>query len=297
MEDRLCEPYGTCGDEQKRFNDNTINPEANQCCPNNNPFVDFAGFKWWTNYHWSKETGLYVWEPFKTFFDPTLVSVNENGLRLSIGKPQDRQNCTNLDTWRTAEVCTADKLGFGKYLFTANSSEASLGLLDPHVIFGAFTYQYYGDAQEPNCHRELDLLEVIAPHPDPDNNPCKVVSDGNNAQFTIQPYLKLWPKAAYRFFIPHNVFKVTAVMDWRKGTSGRRAEVTYALYYGDYTLDNLPPSPAVSWSPGDDPSLSDYVPVPGCQRFHLNLWLMHGCAPNNGKESSVTISRFQFRPY
>ena len=138
-----CEPYGACADEESRFNENTKEgAKANFCCPANDPFVNFAGFKWWINYHWSIQSGLWADGPFKTFFDPTLVTVDGNGLRLSIGKPKDRANCTNLDAWRTAEVCTADPLGFGKYLFTASCSEASLGLLDPHVTFGAFTYQY-----------------------------------------------------------------------------------------------------------------------------------------------------------
>jgi hypothetical protein len=48
-------------DDPHMAHDWIFNPEAIQCCPNNNPLIDFAGYKWWTNFHWSKESGPYVW--------------------------------------------------------------------------------------------------------------------------------------------------------------------------------------------------------------------------------------------
>jgi hypothetical protein len=53
--------------------------------PNNNPLIGFAGHKWWTNFHWSKESGPYVWggnnpnEPeMGTVFDPYLATLYKN---------------------------------------------------------------------------------------------------------------------------------------------------------------------------------------------------------------------------
>ena len=48
-------------DDPHMAHDWIFNPEAINCCPNNDPLIDFAGHKWWTNYHWSKQDGPYVW--------------------------------------------------------------------------------------------------------------------------------------------------------------------------------------------------------------------------------------------
>jgi hypothetical protein len=282
-DDDPCIPYGTCDQEDSRYNDNTTNPEANKYCPDNDPFVEFGGFKWWTNYHWSKESGTYVWEPFKSIFDPYLFDgpKKKDKLILQILPPKPDQE--DQTVWRTSEVCTAEKLGYGTYLVTAHCHEASLYFLDKNAVFGAFTYQYYGENpnDEPNCHRELDALEVIS------------AGDDNNAQFTIQPYDKIGPTAMHRFSIPANQYHVTIVMLWWPDPFHNKPQVQYSLYLGDYDLDHLPSRRDAFWSP-NDANLGKYVPNPGCQRFHLNLWLMHGLAPK--KPQTVTVSRFQFRP-
>src|ERR1700741_538734 len=68
-------------DDPHMAHDWIFNPEAIQCCPNNNPLIDFAGYQWWTNFHWSQASGPYVWgvddptEPlFGTVFDPSLIT-------------------------------------------------------------------------------------------------------------------------------------------------------------------------------------------------------------------------------
>lgn len=293
----VCDPRGTCADEDKRFNENTTNPDANKFCPNRNPFVEFAGFKWWTNFHWSVESGPYVYGEgglFQTVFDPCLVTVTNNMLKLAIGPPKkwdgvcppppDPKKQFDYNVWRTSEVCTAEKLGYGRYLVTASNNQGNWAWMDKKAVFGAFTYQNFGEDPniEPNCHRELDALEVLRTDPD----------DGKNAQFTIQPYSKIPDgKAMHRFAIPGELY-VTIVMDWYRENNANN--VVYNLYYGDFDLDHLPSSPDQHWWPNAE-GLYKYVPKPDCQRFHLNLWLWFGQAPTD-QYVSVTIKRFQFRP-
>ena len=72
-----------------------FNPEAIDCCPNNDPLIDFAGHKWWTNYHWSRQAGPYVWGVnnsneglFGTVFDPYLATfVYKRQIQLAIEPP------------------------------------------------------------------------------------------------------------------------------------------------------------------------------------------------------------------
>jgi hypothetical protein len=303
-----CEPYGTCDQEDKRFKDNTTNSDANKFCPGKNPFVSFAGYTWWTNFHWSKEYGPYVYGDggtYSTVFDPCLVSVVDNLLILRIGPPQNwngtcppgpnENNQFDYTAWRTSEVCTVDKLGYGRYIVTARCAPGNWSTLDKQAVFGVFTYQYYGEDPnvEPNCHRELDALEVMH-----DLNH----DDGNNAQFTIQPYQEIKPdgKAMHRFKIPPTPDGwVTIVMDWYWDDTAKKNVVEYYLYYGDFNKDNLPVDKDKHpvkwnehWSPNDD-GLDKYVPKPACQRFHMNLWLWFGKPPAT-TDLSVLVKRFQF---
>lgn len=289
-DDDPCVPYGTCDQEDKRFKENTTNADANKFCPGKNPFVSFAGYTWWTNFHWSLENGPYEGGQFKTIFDPCLVEVFDNQLKLSIGPPRKANvlpcppHQEDYNVWRTSEVCTAKKLGYGRYLVTARCSPGNWATFDRRAVFGVFTYQYYGEPTvEANCHRELDALEIIS---DPNHD------DGNNAQFTLQPYDRIPDgKAMHRFKIPETPQGwVTIVMDWYWENGANN--VVFNLYYGDFDLNDLPAKSNQNWWPNAE-GLYKYVPKPACQRFHMNFWLWDG-KPPVPTDLSVIVKRFQF---
>jgi hypothetical protein len=263
---------------------NTGNEEANSYCPNNNPFITFAGRQWWINYHWSKESGTYVYGDggtFKSIFNPKIIEKDGDAVRLWIrpGEPNE--------AWQTSEIVLTEKLGLGRYLITARADCGSFSDLDPNAVFGAFTYQYSEAPPEegPNIHRELDMLEVLR-------------GGSSNAQFTLQPWSFI-PTPWEPFMIPPNTPVITAVLDWRTYEVVNRG-ADFTLYRGDYSLKNLPPVDQALrfWAPRKtsekfEKLIPSFTPS-SCARFHLNLWLMKGNAP--ATEQSVTVTRFEFDP-
>jgi hypothetical protein len=95
--------------------------------------------------------------------------------------------------------------------------------------------------------------------------------------------------------------KITLVMRWREG------QVTFEKYNGIHKLDNLPSRDRLAWT--TPPELRDFVPTPGCERFHINLWLGNfydtnwnhlpdfapHAGPTDGDEVEVVIRNFEFQ--
>ncbi|GGF83991.1 hypothetical protein GCM10007301_49980 [Azorhizobium oxalatiphilum] len=261
---------------------NINNPEANKYCPNNNPLIDFAGYKWWINYHWSQKDGTYFYGDggsFNSIFDPTIIKADGQTVQLAIRKPSPADP---NQVWRTSEIVLVDKLGYGKYLITAVADNGSFANLDPKAVFGAFTYQYSEAPPEQglNKHREIDGLEVLR-------------GGASNAQFTLQPYDP--PPNPVKFFtIPPDVGVLTMYLHWFEENGVPVCH--WALYYKDLDLGGISLlGPDQAWQAQ---GFEHYIPrhtATSCERFHINLWLMFG-KNATGLEQSVTVKRFQFEP-
>jgi hypothetical protein len=256
---------------------NVYKPEANKYCPNNNPLVSFAGHQWWINYHWDPVNGIYADEPFKTIFDPYLINTPDSSLLLQILPPTDQYK-----TWRTSEAVLMDNLGYGHYLVTASTSATGgFSGLDSNAVFGVFTYQFTNTQDEsPNIYREIDALEVLWR------------SQPGDAQFMLQPWDRR-PPGKY-FTIPANTPVITVVLNWHVESSGLKV-ASFGLWTGDYSfadINNIPPYQTLDATNSD---FKDLIPSHRWERFHLNLWLMHGAAPKAPQQ--VSITRFQFQPY
>jgi len=267
-------------DDSHFFDSNVYNVGAIGYCPDSEPLVSFSDHQWWINYHWTQETGTYQYEPFKSDFDPKVIEVSDDGIRLQIlpGK--------NPDVWRTSEIVLMEKLGYGDYLITARADDGSFSDLDKHAVFGAFIYQYSEapPSNGKNIHREIDFLEVLR-------------GDNGNAQFTLQPYDPA-PHPVSFFKIPRNTQIITIINRWCVNP-GSTPQSKFYCYSGEWSFENPAPQDALiaEWSPADIPEASKLIPDhtdSSCERLHLNLWLMHGKAPS--KPQSVTITRFQFKP-
>ncbi|HEY5706216.1 MAG TPA: hypothetical protein VIS96_11645 [Terrimicrobiaceae bacterium] len=282
-------PSPALGDDPHMAHDVIYDPEAIKCCPNNNPLIDFAGHKWWTNYHWSKQSGPYVWggnnpnEPvFGTVFDPYLATVWESGqikgIKLEIQPPNAKYT-----SWRTSEVVLMDNLGYGRYLVSAGTGMGTgFASLDPNVVFGVFTYQFTPAplSDGPNVQREIDALEILSRgHP-------------GDAQFMLQPWDNR-PPGLY-FNIPQNISRITVTLDWYLGTNGQKV-AKFAVYKDRYSFSNLPPvNQALAQLDATNKPFRDLIPSHGWERFHFNLWLMHGRVPQGPQE--VVVDGFEYLP-
>ena len=135
-------------DNENDFNNNLRNPAALAFCPNNNPLITFAGHDWWINYHWSKETGPYVWggtDPkvpdFDTIFDPKIIEPGPDSVRLWTRRPDPIRFPHGKPVWRTSEIVLVDKMKYGHYLVTARADNGSFSDFDPQTVLGMFSFQ------------------------------------------------------------------------------------------------------------------------------------------------------------
>jgi hypothetical protein len=287
-------PSITQDDDPYMNHDNIYNPKALQFCPNNNPLISFAGHQWWTNFHWSDATGCYVWggddptQPqFGTYFDPYLAPASTDGstATLQIQPP----NTASGQSWRTSELCLMDNVGYGQYLITAKADEpADFAAFDPNVVFGIFTYQFTAaDSSEgPNIHRELDVLEVLRRFPPGDNTP-------GDAQFMLQPW-NSEPPGKY-FIIPPNTPVITVVLSWNIDAASGKKYAYFGLWLADYDWTGISNNQPFQMLQAAGTDFEDHIPSHQWERFHLNLWLMHGVPPAGSHQ--VRITRFLFKSY
>lgn len=278
----------------------------NQFCNPKSCLVDFAGYKWWTLYHYDPNNGYYYNGGLQTIFAPQNVSVDGEGLHLRI----TRQDLGGGTQWTGAEavaVQNADgsqaNLGFGTYLVSARiKSASSFSQMDKNVALGLFTYQKDKSNNQNNPYRELDLAEISrwgnAPGTPIDQCTAspKSLCEGN-AQFAVQLWNKS-PDNVHRYTIAEGVSEMTLVMEWTAANS----PVTFKQYNGLFTLETLPPAPDNVFTTSADQN--KFIPDSDCQRFHMNYWMGNFAqavkglnpGPSNGQPQEVVITNFQYQP-
>ncbi|MCP4835924.1 MAG: hypothetical protein GY895_14310 [Phycisphaera sp.] len=174
--------------------------------------------------------------------------------------------------WRCAEITLEDYLGYGTYRFV---TRGRVDQLDPNVVFGLFIWEYVSCYDSSvmwwNPPNEFDI--EFSRWGDPDDVA---------AQFVAQPYD--WPGNIHRFDVPDDpaANRITSEFRWEPEGMFCRA------WLGG------PESPGEiigQWF-YDGP----HHPRPGRARVHVNLWLINGNAPQDGRPSSVILEDFIFIP-
>lgn len=166
--------------------------------------------------------------------------------------------------WSCAEVISTRSFGYGSYRFYVDSVVDGL---DPKAVLGLFTW----NDDSAFSHRELDI--EISKWGQADNK---------NGQFVVQPYTS--PQNIVRFQIPAGLRATTHSFKWRpdsvifRSLKGRRAS---------------PPRPGGLIQ---EHVFRENLPRPGGENARINLWLLSGQPPANGKEIEIIISRFEFSP-
>ena len=284
----------------------TSAPKGGVFCNTSNCLVDFAGYKWWTQYHFDPDNGWYYNGGLQTTFAPQNVSVDSEGLHLKITK----QDLGGGSGWTGSEAVAVQNsdgsqanLGFGSYLVSMKVKSApSWSQLDPNVALGLFTYQKDNTGDENNPYREIDLAEVSR-WGNPPGTPIeqcksspKSLCDGN-AQFALQIWNKS-PLNVHRYTIADNTDEITLVMEW----TAAHQQVTFKQYNGRFTLETLPASPDNVFTTTADQN--PFIPDSDCQRFHMNFWMGNfgnavkglNPGPSNGQSQDVVITNFQYQP-
>mgnify|MGYP001595134332 CR=1 FL=1 len=168
--------------------------------------------------------------------------------------------------WYCAEVVTAEPLGYGSYQFKISSGAASL---DKYAVLGLFTW----DTTAPQFnYREIDI-ELSRWGEEA----------GLNAQFVVQP----WDHSGnrHRFAIDPQADSSTHIFVWSPKS------VQFLSFLGGAQSPN-PNNIVEQWSY----TSTDTPPAGGSANARINLWLIGGHPPSDGKEIEIVLSSFEFIP-
>jgi hypothetical protein len=231
--------------------------------------------------HPSLEPGVLVWTEYPSSGPPTLAFSGYTwGIKTSSDPFDPGPNYWSNDSsivhveadglhlrianisgrWQCGEVYLLQSLGYGTYTVQISSR---LDQLDRNTV-AAPLFTYAEPGQELDC--EYSGADGLIPAP-------------NNGQFVVQPWDVLGN--IYRYVQP-TVAQFTSQIEWRadhvkfrtwKGWSSI-PEVGDIIQEWDYT--------------------GAYIPPPGQERVHINLWLLNGQAPENGVGDEMIIKSFTF---
>jgi hypothetical protein len=218
--------------------------------------VTFAGHEWAVKY--GDQLG-----PGPNYFSDSEDSlwVDEKGhLHMTIMKREGKWFCT--------EVINSQSLGYGSYIFTLQSR---VDQLDENIILGMFTW----DTDAPEHHyREIDFEFGKWQK-----------AENKNAQFVIQPWTNEGNTHRYDILYDGPTETTTHIMKWQPD------RIHFQSYYGRYS--EHPPKDKMihSWTyTGQD------NPPPGGENIRINLWLVWGEIPTDGKDLEIIIEDFKFIP-
>jgi hypothetical protein len=163
--------------------------------------------------------------------------------------------------WQAAEVYLLRSLGYGTYTVQIGSH---LDNLDQNTV-AAPLFIYAGPNQE--LDNEYSGTGGLIPSP-------------YNAQFVAQPYTVPGNLAEY---VQPSTGQFTSQMEWRAD------HVTFTAWNG---WSSVPAATDIiyQWT-----YTGAYIPPPGQERVHINLWLLNGSAPISGVGDSMVINSFTFQ--
>jgi hypothetical protein len=164
--------------------------------------------------------------------------------------------------WQCGEVYLTQSLGYGTYTVHVSSR---LDQLDQNTV-AAPLFLYADSGQELDNEYSGSGGLIASPY---------------NAQFVVQPYTV--PGNIVQYVQPATA-QFTTQIEWEAD------HVTFSAWNG--------------WS--SFPSETDliyewtytggYIPTPGDERVHINLWLLNGNAPVSGVGDQMIIHSFEFQP-
>ncbi len=211
-------------------------------------------------YQWSVRD--YPGGPGPNGWDPGNVFVDDAGLHLRITKVGG--------AWTCAEVVLNQPLGFGTYTFDVTGRPDKL---DPNVVLGLFTYP--NDDVGPGGTNEIDI-ELTR---------WGSKSNPNVINWTVYP-----PAPGPKVTDNHFPLKLRGDASTHSFVWSSEA-IAFAAYAG---YSDAQPKLLAKWNdaPANPLTRIPQAPVP----LHLNLWLLNGDAPMDGKPVDIVIRNFRFTP-
>lgn len=214
----------------------------------------------WSGYTWWVKSSEELVGPGPNWFSDSTRNVwvdRQGRLHLRITHENGR--------WHCAEVVCSRSLGYGTYRFTVVSPVANL---DPHVVLGLFTW-----SDDPAyANREIDIEFATW-----GEGPSSL-----NAQYVVQPATR---GRLHRFQMDSRIGASVHSFTWLPDS------VSFLSVRGIKPTPSVPSDVIQQWKfTGED------IPQRGDENPRINLWLIQGKPPRDGKEVEVIISRFEFVP-
>jgi hypothetical protein len=164
--------------------------------------------------------------------------------------------------WQCGEVYLLQSLGYGTYTGQINSR---LDQLDLNTV-AAPLFIYAAPGQELDNEYSGSGGLIAKPY---------------DAQFVVQPYTV---SGNIVFYNQPATAQFTTQMEWRAD------HVTFTAWKG-WSAVPAPSDIIYQWT-----YTGTYIPPPGQERVHINLWLLGGNAPVSGVGDELVINSFTYQP-
>jgi hypothetical protein len=211
-----------------------------------------------SGYVWNVEnSGSSTWNP-----GPNYWSSSANNVWVDSNGWLHVQITDVKGTWYCVNLNTVQTLGYGTYSFVVSNNAASL---DKNVVLGLFAYK--DDSHEADI--EFSTWGV---------------ANGNNAWFTVQPSPFTIGYNQESFNVKLTGSYSTHLFTWSQNN------IFFESLQGQPSITN-PPSTSIISS-----FTSPISPSPAGAQANINLWLLNGHAPSNGKTVAVVVKSFSFTP-
>jgi hypothetical protein len=219
--------------------------------------VTFAGYTWYVR--------DYPGGPGPNEWNADAVFVDEQGLHLFIIERDG--------VWMSTEVVLlGPPLGFGTYSFEVTGD---LGALDTNAVLGLFNYRGSDDIG-PDGTNEIDI--EIAQWGDR-RNP-------NRLNWNIYPAADGGGKGNHALPIAPGLAASTHRFVWTADS------IAYDAHDGHLSLAEA--LPLADWTYAPEDAARDIPQVPLV--VHMNLWLVEGKPPSDGKPIEIVIRDFRYTP-
>jgi hypothetical protein len=172
-------------------------------------------------------------------------------------------------SWSCAEVESVRSFGFGTYQWWVTGA---IDTFDPNVVLGLFDYP--PPAVGPDGTNEIDI-EIAK----------WGIPDAPNLNFTVWPAKAPIPPAGATFHFSLDGTDTTQRFTWT-------SKSLYFQSLNGHRDDNRSPIGRWKFAPPFPARRIPQHPIP----VHMNLWLVDGKPPTDGREVEIVIHGFKYKP-